>query len=254
MANQNTIFYNADYLVMEYMDMIKQPMYQLLYTIRDMVSKETIDSKFTLAEILKLNLLQGLSDEELANFYIEREHQNIFQDIIKEEVLQSEGFDVEELLKDQITSSYRFISDTFFLPATSALEYVKKNHLVNDVIVYYPYDATWAKEDLEARIRTRVTFMDDFEKIVELAGSNSTYFLSDWTKLNILREKKKLKYSSITLPVEYNYNAHTIDDILEDEKNIFKVSFMRACSYPHPEDTNTNARGDQNGDTISSNG
>ena len=228
----NSIFYNSDYLVIEYMDMVKQPMLHLLNAIREIVANDPIDEKFKLAEILKIDLLRSFQDTtQMVEFYLQRKHQNIFYDILTEEALASE-LDVEDLLQDQISSSYRFFSDAAFLPASSVITYCKKKHLVNDVIVYYPYDAKYLEENINAVLGVSVKVMNDFSEIVKMAGSNSTYFLADYEKLRTLNELSKLRYSSVVLPVEYRYNDNKIDDILENEKNVFKISFMRACTYP----------------------
>ena len=110
----NSIFYNSDYLVIEYMDMVKQPMLHLLNAIREIVANDPIDEKFKLAEILKIDLLRSFQDTtQMVEFYLQRKHQNIFYDILTEEALAS-GLDVEDLLQDQISSSYRFFSDAAF--------------------------------------------------------------------------------------------------------------------------------------------
>ena len=48
---------------------------------------------------------------------------------------------------------------------------------------------------------------------------------------------EKLKFSSITLPVEYRYNKKNMDDFDIEfkelfEKQPFKLTYMRACSEP----------------------
>ena len=228
----NSIFYNSDYVVIEYMDMVKQPMLHLLNTIHEIVTSDPMDENFRLAEILNLDLLRSFQNTtQLVEFYLSRKHQNIFYDILTEEALES-GLDIEDLLQDQISSSYRFFTEPAFLPASSVISYCKKKHLVNDVIINYPYDPKYAEENISAVLGVSVKFMNDFSEIVKVAGSNSTYFLSDYDKLRKLNELSKLRYSSVVTPVDYRYNDNKIDDLLEDEKTVFKVSFMRACTYP----------------------
>ena len=93
----------------------------------------------------------------------------------------------------------------------------------------------YAKTDLSNKFGASFTFMNDFNEIIDIAGHNSTYFLSDINKIYMLKDKGKLEMSSITLPYEYRYNKKNLTEFNIDFKSLFeehpfKLSYMRVCT------------------------
>ena len=72
--SNDSIFKNADYIVIEYIDMVKSPYLLLLNAMR---------RNDKIREILKLEQVDNLDDISLYEWYINRKHQNFLIDLMK---------------------------------------------------------------------------------------------------------------------------------------------------------------------------
>ena len=223
---ENSIFYNSDYIVIEYMDLIKMPFFVLL----TLLSKNQ-----KIKEILKIEDIEGYSENGLLEWYVNRKNQNFFIDLVRDpRNINKETLD--KLLDDQISSSIHFYDTIGLLPLGKTLKIMKDKNVAKDILIYYPYHNDYAKKDLDKFLNEKFTFMDNFEDIVDKAGENSTYFLSNIELLDIIIKKDKLNFSSINLPIEYRYNKksdlinmkYDFDDMLR--KYCFKLAYIKACS------------------------
>lgn len=225
----DTIFYNADYIVIEYIDILKSPYLILLDQIR---KNDRIN------EILNIDSIRYLDDASLYEWYINRKHQNFFIDLNRyPDKITNEQLD--ELLEEQMMLTPRFYQDANPLILCDFLKVLKKRKLVKDVIIYHPHKNFFAKNDLESMMQTQYTFMSDFNKVMDIAKENSTYFLSDVSHLDEMKEKGILKFSSVTIPIEYRYNKKNMKEYKYDfdelfKENPFKLSFFRACTFEEP--------------------
>ena len=70
----NTIFLNSDYIVIEYIDIIKSPYIVLLNHIR---------RNKRIREILNLEEIDNLGEDGLIEWYINRKHQNFLIDLCR---------------------------------------------------------------------------------------------------------------------------------------------------------------------------
>lgn len=221
----NSIFYNADYVVVEYIDLIKSPYIILLNQLRH---NERIK------EILKTEEVEFLSPEGLYEWYINRKHQNFFKDLNRyPHQITDENMDA--LLEDQIGLTEQFYTKAGLLPLGGALKIMKAQKLANDIIIYFPHHNSFAKNDLESTLHEKFIFMDNFDDVVDLAKYNSTYFLSNVELIHKIKEKGYLKFSSLTFPIEYRYNKKNMRDFKVDFEELFKedpfkYSFTRACT------------------------
>lgn len=222
----DTIFYNADYIVVEYIDIIKSPYLVLLKYMK---------THPQIGEILNIDQIKYLDDSTLVEWYINRKNQNFLLDLNKyPDSISKEDFD--NLLDKQLQISPVFYQDADPLIFINTLRYLTTHKLVNDIIIYYPHDYTYAKDDLDNLLNYDFTFMSDFNKVLDLCKENSTYFLSDIDKLLIMKEKGYLCCSSVIIPLEYRYNKinmtefkHNLDELLRTD--VFKLCYMRACTY-----------------------
>lgn len=225
----DTIFYNADYIVIEYIDILKSPYLILLDQIR---KNDRIN------EILNIDSIRYLDDASLYEWYINRKHQNFFIDLNRyPDKITNEQLD--ELLEEQMMLTPRFYQDANPLILCDFLKVLKRRKLVKDVIIYHPHKNFFAKNDLESMMKTQYTFMSDFNQVMDKAKENSTYFLSDVSHLDEMKEKGILKFSSVTIPIEYRYNKknmkeykYNFDELFKE--NPFKLSFFRACTFEEP--------------------
>lgn len=225
--NTNTIFYNSDYIVIEYIDLIKSPYLVLLSIIKN---------NDKLREILKIEQIEFLDDASLCEWYINRKHQNFFIDLNRyPDIITDKQMD--EILNEQMTITTKFYENTNFLNLVDMLRIVPSMKIVNGIIIYNPHESSYASEELKNEVGTNFTFMNDWNEVMEKAGSNSTYFISDIDKIILMKEKGILKCSSVTLPIEYRYNRKNMKEMKYDLKEIykecpFKISFFNSCTKP----------------------
>lgn len=223
--NNDTIFYNADYVVIEYIDMIKSPYILLLNSLKH---------NDRIREIIKVEQVEFLDELALYEWYINRKHQNFFIDLNRyPDQLTDEMMD--ELLDSQLSLTSKFYDYANLLSIGAFLSLEWNSKLVKDIIIYHPHSNKYAEENLERLFNRHFTFKNNFNEILNITKANSTYFLSDINKINIMKDKNLLKFSSITLPVEYRYNKKNMNDFKLDfdelyKENPFKLSYMRTCT------------------------
>lgn len=222
----NTIFFNSDYIVIEYMDLIKSPYLVFLHYIRQ---------NEKLREILKIEQIEFLNDFSLYEWYINRKHQNFLVDLNRfpDEISES---DLYELLNIQMNNSEMMYKEATLLPLGTRLPIMlSKKMATKDIIIYHPHKNDFAKKNLLDEIGYDLKFMDNFDEVLDVAKENSTYFLSDIDKIITMKDKGYLKCSSITLPIEYRYNKKNMEDFKYDfhqlyKDNPHKISFIRSCT------------------------
>ena len=240
-----SVFLNSDYVVIQYIDMIKSPYFVLLHVIRDNPK---------LREILKLEEIDTFDSGALYEWYVNRKHQNFLIDLNRDPDKFSEEF-MDELLADQMCLAKEFYTEANMLCTEYMLKFLKsKRDMVKDIIVYFPYKTPYAREDLKKVIGSDFVFMDDFDAICKKCGSNSTYFLSDINLIDRMESNKVLEFSSIILPIEYRYNKKNMKDFKIDfakklQEVTFKLSFMRTCTM-EDHDNGTIDRTDANLNTY----
>lgn len=219
----DTIFYNADYIVIEYIDLIKSPYFLLLSMIR---------KNPKIKEILKIEEIEFLDDLALYEWYINRRHQNFFIDLNRyPDKISNEK--LTELLNDQMNITDRFYTDCKPLPLAASLKAMKMQKISKDIIIYHPHSNFYAKNDLERMLQEKFIWLYTFEDVMKKAGSNSTYFLSDIRHIEEMKKYGVLKFSSVTLPCEYRYNKKNMKEFDFDYKELmkeypFKLSYIYA--------------------------
>ena len=223
--SKDSIFLNADYIVIEYIDIVKSPYLMLLGSMR---------KNDRIREILKLEQVDNLDDISLYEWYINRKHQNFLIDLNRyPDQISNEDLDV--LLDDQLGITPIFYEYANLLSIGSLLALKWSDKLAKDIIIYHPHNNNYAEKNLNNIFNREFHFMNNFDDVMDLAKSNSTYFLSDINKINTMKEKDILKLSSITLPIEYRYNKKNMNDFKIDfeelfKENPFKLSYMRTCT------------------------
>jgi hypothetical protein len=228
MDNVGTIFYNADYVVIEYMDLIKSPYLVLLGVLKE---------NPRIREILKIEDIQYYDDAALCEWYIQRKHKNFLMDLYRfPENLDKDATRLDELLNDQICLTPKFYEYATPLRMVDSLISIHTQNIAKGIIIYHPHDNDFAKKDLKQLTGIDFTFMSDFKEVMKKAGHNSTYFLSDIDHLMEMKEYGVLKFSSVTLPIEYRYNKKNMEDMKYDLVELahecpFKFSYYLACSY-----------------------
>ena len=231
MNTSGTIFYNADYVVLEYMDIIKSP----YLTIIAMLKYSEEYRKF-----LKFENIDYLDELGLSEWYINRKHRNPFVELSRyPDEVPTEKMD--QLLNTLITHDERFYQYSKILNIAGFLSTKMSEKISNGIIIYDPHESNFAKNDLNRLFNKDFIVMHNFDDILNKTKSNSTYILSDVHKIHQMKKKGCLKFSSVTLPIEYRYNKVNIKDFDLDFDELwktdpFKLSYFRACSYALPEE------------------
>lgn len=230
--DNNTIFYNADYIVIEYIDMLKSPYLILLNYIR---------KNDKIREILKLETIDHLDDISLYEWYINRKHMNFLIDLNRYPDKISDE-EMDEILEAQMNITpawYRNASQLLLYPLLGIFGNQK---IAKNIIIYHPHDNNFVKEDIERTTDLKFIYVKDFKDAMDIAKENSTYFISDVRKLDLMKEHGCLSLSSVTLPIEYRYNKKNMTDFNFDfselyKDNPFKLSYMRTCTFVSGDDS-----------------
>lgn len=225
-----SVFLNSDYIVIEYIDLLKSPYFMLLSVLKS-------NEKFR--GLLNLSGIEHLDNAGLWEWYVNRKHQNFFADLVIQDKVDMEY--LNQLLEDQISLSKEFYKRAAPLNLVSSLISMTQKEIAGGVIIYYPHNNSFAKDDLARITGYDYTFMSDFNEVMEKAKENSTYFLSDIKKIWQMKEHGCLKFSSITLPIEYRYNKKNMTDFDIDFNELtktdpFKLSYFMACTKITKED------------------
>ena len=165
--------------------------------------------------------------------YINRKNYNFLIDLNRyPDKISNESLD--DLLKNEMLNNEVFYKYAFIFKLAKTLKMLHSQKLAKDIIIYYPYETNYAKKYLDDLIGCKNRFIYNFEEILDITGYNSTYFLSDHRHLYTMRDKGCLKMSSITLPMDYNYNmidnklVFNFDELYKEHP--FKLSYCRACT------------------------
>lgn len=219
----DTIFLNADYVVVEYMDFIKSPYFVLL---------SVLSKNERLREILKIEEIEHLNADALLEWYIYRKNQNFLIDLNRfpDKISDSQ---LDELLVSQLNSSPHFYELANLLPVGNSIKYMKSQKIAKDIIIFSPFKSKQMKDNLEKELGIPLTFMYDFGEILDLCKSNSTYFLSNISHIEEMERKNYLNFSSITLPMEFRYNRKNLTEWKLNlnkivEKHPVKISYTFA--------------------------
>lgn len=218
------IFLNTSAVVIEYHDIIKAPWYSLLQVAR--MSK----SMFILE---KMKPLIHTSNEELFEWYVNREHRNFLEDLFPSYVTKEQALDtLNDLMKDPAPW---FLPSMLNFGETLKLLYDSKIVKSNDIYVYAEYDNEYMKEDFYNYFDKSIKFVTgEFKDLVTKVPIDTTYVLSDIHKIYDIRDCNHLDYSSILIPHEFQYNKKPngefiIDIESEFSHNVFKYNTFINC-------------------------
>ncbi len=225
MEFKGNIFLNADYIVMDYLDLIQTPYFIFLSLLK------TNDK---LKEIFKVEDIDFLKPYGLFEWYINRKNFNFLLDLNRyPNKISEEQLDI--FLDEEMKNNEIFYKDAPPLLLLDVLRRLYAQKLTKDIIIYYPHETKFAKEELDKITGVDNKFMYNFEEILDITKYNSTYFFSDYRHIFTMKNKGYLTMSSVTLALDYNYNVDNngklrfnFNDLYKD--NPFKLSYCRACT------------------------
>lgn len=202
MRPDDKIFYNSKCVFVEYIDLVRSPYFSLLYAFSKNPPELPDDSVFDFSRII------GKEPEELSEFYYERSSQNVLYDLLAD----TEGVDYDKL--DQIldqTLTAELVTSSPLLNVHDAIQYLmwKDSLVAKEVRIWYPYPNPVIENDVKSAFdfsRDIKFISGPIEKALEEIPTDSTYFFSDITKIEVLAELGKLSFASVVTPIEYGYN------------------------------------------------
>lgn len=244
MLSPDTVFTNSQCMVVEYHDCVKSPWYVLL---------TVLSQNKKIRELVDLTPIDGLNSIQLFEWYRNRKNRNFLLDIASypESVIP-----YDELLEVLMNNRIFYLANTELNTVNIILTAVRTK-TVKKVIIFNDKARDRDGKELEingeiskhiaedvANIfgnKNIVSFVnDDFSKIVDSVPPDSTYIISDFTKITTLDDKKRLNYSSLVLPNDFAYN-YVFDDnngLRTDtpiinfdyfaKNSIFKLNFFNA--------------------------
>lgn len=235
------VFMNSDALFIEYLDVIKSPFYIFLKMINSPKGKEVLNKIFDLSEI------DGKTDDELYEWYIERDNQNIFKSFNMNEECRNDIFHNDEseiesfcytMEEKELLDIPELVSQNAWLNFDLVLRNLigDKNNagMVKKVYIWHPYYVESIEKDIHERYGNFIQFVyGDMQKVLieNKITSDTTFVFSNILHILNLIQTNLLNYSSIIIADEYFYNYNNeMEPIINFEellKNyIFKIDFF----------------------------
>ena len=224
--SSNRPFQNSTCVFVEYLDIIQIPWFTLISFLKDSTGLE---------ELFNFEDIKYLSPQALLNHYFNREHRNPLIEFISipKDIIVYE--DNDRLLDDLVNGSEIFFNpdlDTFVTPMINNL---LSNSLIDKLVIYYPTENEFVKADVFKKFGTKAKCVfGDLNQVLQDIPTDTTYIFSDVLNVLKLEELKKINYSAIMLPVDYQYNftdeskeKYIVDMDYLSEKYTFKWSKFR---------------------------
>lgn len=228
MKVQDKMFMNSECMVVEYNDILKCPWFVLL---------TVIDQNKKLEPIMNLDKISSLDADSRFEWYCNRENRNFLYDITK---IPPDAIDYDELLSILMKSEILYEIDST-LNAKDAIDIALKQKQVKEVIIYNETNDSYMRKDIEkmyGKYKNVKFRCGEFSDVIKDVPIDSSYMLSDFTKVITMAECNKLNMSSVILPYDFEYNYIKNDDgervpIVDftylGKENLFKVHFFNAC-------------------------
>ena len=201
-TSQYDVFTNSTCMFVEYHDIIKAPMFFLLFAIQD---NEILNKAFDLSEIKICGTVQ-----EMLEWYINRKSRNIFEcfPLLLDKDSIPDGFFTDSL------NNYLEMTDEIFAGHELAIvptiaKLAVHNTIVKNIIIYNEVYNKNIEEDIANIFPESVKFVwGDFKEILPQINKDTTFIFSDMNKLNIMAEMNLLNYRSVILAQNFKYNIN----------------------------------------------
>ena len=234
----NSPFTNTENLVIEYNDILRPLGFDVLRVLRE----SDIINQF-----INIEPIQNISNDELYEWYLNREEANVFANCelnenyfkdIEDRYEWLEDFlykEIDELQVLEYAINYSFLET---IPTISNFDIIKK------VFIYTERYSESVERDIKENFGSKAKYIyGDFGEVLKENNikDNTTYILSDIIKIEILRENDLLKFSSILLADNFGYNYDEDDELIIDVEelatdNIFKIFYFPSELSDNAED------------------
>lgn len=224
----NSPFTNTENLVIEYNDILRPLGFDVLRVLRE---SDVIN------QFINIEPIQNISNDELFEWYVNREEVNVFA-----------NFELNENYFKDIEDRYEWLEDFLYKEIDElnimdiAIEYslmdtlptVSKFDVIKKVFVYSEKYSKSIESDVKEKFGSKAKYIyGDFTKVLTENGitDSTTYILSDILKIDALVETNLIDYSSILLTDGYGYNFDEDENPLIDidglrESKIFKIFYF----------------------------
>lgn len=224
----NSPFTNTENLVIEYNDILRPLGFDVLRVLRE---SDVIN------QFINIEPIQNISNDELFEWYVNREEVNVFA-----------NFELNENYFKDIEDRYEWLEDFLYKEIDElnimdiAIEYslmdtlptVSKFDVIKKVFVYSEKYSKSIESDVKEKFGSKAKYIyGDFAKVLleNNISDSTTYILSDILKIDALVETNLIDYSSILLTDGYGYNFDEDENLLIDidglrESKIFKIFYF----------------------------
>lgn len=217
----DSVFINSKCLFVEYNDVIKSPLFPLMYLY---IEDEELNEYFDFSSVI------GITPEEMCEFYLNRRYINpLYNFPLNSRISPEDGMRfADDVVRQSFDISNSVYSDDMILNFAVSLSFVLKDpNFIKDCRVYSEDYHKFIEEDLQELYGKRVTYVyGDFKEAIKTVPQDSTYVLSDISKVQIISDEDKLKLNTILLADNYAYNY----DINGNYK-IDMVKLSENCPY-----------------------
>ena len=211
---------SADAMVVEYYDCIRPVWFNILQVV--------VHEKM-LRNFFDMSMFDSMNDGELYEWYVNRVYRNPFLNIPI-----SKDIPVEEQEKccNSILWEFTKFKEFYQFPHFLNLEKVLKNlvgnaaSMVKHIYVYTgPQRNNFIEEQVSYQLKPKtIDFLyGDFGESIQYLSKNTTYILSDYSKLHVLEEQNRIQTATVLLSDGWRYNCTREDS----KKPIVDIQALR---------------------------
>lgn len=211
-------FLNTDCIFVEYIDILRSPMFSFLVSLDPEPLKEIFD----------ISPIEEKTVEELYDWYVNRKERRFYQNLkIWEDVLVNElesdgsmyfSF-IETMEQEHINQTSAMMTDELLLNFGEVLSVFLSQSMMKKCFIYTEAYSPVIEKDIQTSFPKATYVYGDLVHVLkkEKITANSTFVFSDIEKILALKEADLLNYSSILIADGYGYNY------IEEEGNPRKL-------------------------------
>ena len=237
----DTLFYNSQCVFIEYHDVISMPWFTMLYYMRNSEYMNTI---------FNMDSLRDYSLTGLLEWYLNRKHRNVFEDILTREgksINYDNAVNILNQCMELTDDFYKIDTNLKFMSVLRLL--LAEQGLVKKFYIYSEKEEAGIKTVLDYYFKdygTKIQYITgSFGDVLKLMPKDSTYVFSDITKVQALIDNGRLNYSAllITNGLRYNYELENMKKIKVNITELSKSYVFKGDFFDNFDMTNALASG-----------